>query len=147
MLRTMVFLGVVLAVAQPMQSPASAEALGGRKLAQVALPTRDLARAKAFYGEVLGLSFLFEASNMAFFDIGGMRLMIGADPALKPGGSVLYFDVPDIAAAAAQLEKRGVSFSGPAEVVQRTASFELKLREFEDPDGNHLALMASVPRR
>jgi len=35
---------------------------------------------------------------------------------------------------------------GPATTVQRTATHELKLREFFDPDGNALALMGMVAK-
>ena len=121
--------------------------LSGRKLAQVALTCRDLERSKAFYQGVLGLPFLFEVSGMMFFQLGGLRLMLGRE--LKPGspigGSVVYFDAPDIDALGPALETRGVKFFGPAQILQRTATHELKLREFFDPDGNALALMGMVP--
>ena len=42
------------------------------------------------------------------------------------------------------LERKGVRFLGPAEVVQRTAEGEIQLRFFRDPDGNLLALMGLV---
>jgi catechol 2,3-dioxygenase-like lactoylglutathione lyase family enzyme len=121
--------------------------LAGRKLAQVALTCRDLERSKAFYQGVLGLPFLFEASGMMFFQLDGLRLMVGRE--LKPdspiGGSVVYFDAPDIDMLGPALEARGVKFFGPAQTVQRTETHELKLREFLDPDGNALALMGMVP--
>src|SRR5262249_19765668 len=120
--------------------------LAGRKLVQVALTTRDPERSRAFYRDVLGLPFLFEASNMVFYQLGDMRLMVGAEPSMTPGGSVLYIDAPDIDSLGPELEKRGVRFLGPATVVQRSDKGELKLREFKDPDGNPLALMGFVPR-
>ena len=121
--------------------------LAGRGLMQVALTCRDLDRAKAFYLDVLGLKLLFEVSGMAFFQLDGIRLMIGLEhsPNQPLGGSVLYFDAPDIDALGAGLEARGVAFTGPAHVLQRTDSHELKLRTFLDPDGNALALMGMVP--
>src|SRR5215475_27259 len=93
-----------------------------RPFAQVGLTTRDLARAKSFYAETLGLPFLFEAANMLFFQLaGGVRLMVGLGDETKPiGGSLLYFDAPDIDAAGPALEAKGVKFLGPAVVVQRT---------------------------
>jgi methylmalonyl-CoA/ethylmalonyl-CoA epimerase len=121
--------------------------LAGRKLQQVALTCRDLERSKVFYRDTLGLTFMFEASGMLFFQLDGMRLMVGKEmtPNTPIGGSVVYFDAPDIDALGPALEARGVQFPGPAQVVQRTASHELKLREFRDPDGNALALMGLVP--
>jgi methylmalonyl-CoA/ethylmalonyl-CoA epimerase len=123
--------------------------LAGRKLVQVALTCRDLDRAKTFYRDTLGLPFLFEVSNMLFFQLEGTRLMVGKE--LKPdspiGGSMIYFDAPDMDALGPALEARGVRFLGPAVVLQRTGEHELKLREFLDPDGNALALMGMVPTK
>lgn len=122
--------------------------LAGRKLQQVALTCRDLDRAREFYRDTLGLSFMFEAGNMLFFQLDGLRLMVGKEerPGSPIGGSVLYFDAPDIDALGAALEAKGVVFLRPAETVQRTETHELKLRVFQDPDGNMLALMGLVPR-
>jgi catechol 2,3-dioxygenase-like lactoylglutathione lyase family enzyme len=118
--------------------------LAGRKLVQVALTTRDAERSKHFYRDLLGLQLLFEVPNMVFYQAGDLRLMVGVEASMTPGGSVLYFDAPDIDALGGELEQRGVRFEGAATVVQRTDKGELKLREFRDPDGNALALMGFV---
>lgn len=121
--------------------------LGNRRLAQVALTTRDIARSRHFYCNVLGLPLQFEAGGMLFFELPGQRLMIGAEnSASAPGGSILYFDAPDIDTLAPALEKKGVQFLGPAQTVQTTTTHDLKLRAFRDPDGNTLALMGMVAR-
>jgi catechol 2,3-dioxygenase-like lactoylglutathione lyase family enzyme len=119
--------------------------LAGRKLVQVALTTRDAERSKRFYRDTLGLQLLFEVSNMTFYQMGDLRLMVGVEPTMAPGGAVLYIDAPDIDTLGGELEKRGVRFGGAVTVVQRTEKGELKLREFRDPDGNALALMGFVP--
>ena len=129
----------------PSVNPA-APSLAGRKLVQVALTTRDPERSKQFYRDVLGLPLLFEVPNMTFYQLGDMRLMVGVEASMTPGGSVLYIDAPDIDKLGAELEQRGVRFSGAANVLQRTDKGELKLREFKDPDGNSLALMGLVPK-
>jgi catechol 2,3-dioxygenase-like lactoylglutathione lyase family enzyme len=125
----------------------SALTLDDRKLVQVGLTCRDLDRARAFYRDVLGLPLLFEAGNMLFFQLEGLRLMIGKEqqPGSSIGGSLIYFDAPDIDLLGPALEAKGIDFTGPATVVQRTETHELKLREFLDPDGNALALMGMVP--
>jgi catechol 2,3-dioxygenase-like lactoylglutathione lyase family enzyme len=122
--------------------------LAGRPLMQVGLTVRDLDRARAYYRDLLGLPLLFEVGGMMFFQLGGMRLMIGREHiAGQPiGGSLLYFDAPDFDALGRALEAKGVVFVGPAQVVQRTETHELKLREFLDPDGNALAIMGQVAR-
>ncbi|HXJ68203.1 MAG TPA: VOC family protein [Verrucomicrobiae bacterium] len=129
----------------PSTNPAP-PALAGRKLVQVALTTRDPERSKQFYRDVLGLTLLFEVPNMTFYQLGDVRLMVGDEASMTPGGSVLYIDAPDIDTLGGVLEQRGVRFLGPAAVVQRTDKGELKLREFRDPDGNALALMGFVPK-
>jgi predicted enzyme related to lactoylglutathione lyase len=123
--------------------------LKGRKLVQVALTCRDLDRARSFYRDTLGLPLMFEAGTMLFFDAGGQRLMIGREekPGGVIGGSLIYFDAPDIDALGPALEAKGVKFVGPATVVQSTQTHELKLREFFDPDGNALALMGMVAKK
>lgn len=122
--------------------------LAGRGLVQMGVTCRDLARAKAFYGGTLGLPFLFEVSNMLFFQLKDMRLMVGLE--MKPdspiGGAIIYFDAPDIDTLAPALEAKGVKFFGPVQVLQSTETHDLKLRSFRDPDGNGLALMGMVPK-
>lgn len=121
--------------------------LGGRKLVQVAFTCRDLDRSRSFYRDTLGLPLMFEAGNMLFFQLEGLRLMIGREenPGSPIGGAVIYFDAPDIDWLGAALEAKGVIFARRAETVQRTATHELKLRAFHDPDGNAIALMGMVP--
>jgi len=50
--------------------------VGITRLGQVAIPVHDVGRATTFYGDVLGLRFLFQAGQLAFFDCGGVRLML-----------------------------------------------------------------------
>jgi len=127
--------------------PAPSAGLGGHRLQQIALTTRDLGRAMAFYRDVLGLPHLFTTNNMAFFDLAGTRLMIALDrerPEAR-ATSVLYFDAPDFHATVAWLTAAGVSLEGGVETVQRNGEGELKLQQFRDPDGNALAVLGLVP--
>ena len=121
--------------------------LANAKIAQLLIPVEDFDKGVAFYRDVLGIPFLFAAPpQMAFFDCGGVRLLVGVMP---PGqkaqrGSAIYFQVPDIQAVFATLKEKGVAFVAPPHVVNRTAKTELWLSEFKDPDGNQLALMSDV---
>ena len=49
------------------------------RLQQVAETVADLEQAVDFYRDSLGLSMLMETNGMAFFDLDGTRLMLGAD--------------------------------------------------------------------
>ena len=46
-------------------------------IGQIAIRARDLPAAVAFYRDVLGLEYLFEAGTLAFFMCGDVRLMLG----------------------------------------------------------------------
>jgi catechol 2,3-dioxygenase-like lactoylglutathione lyase family enzyme len=125
---------------------ANSSQLANRSLVQVGLTCRDLDRSRAFYRDTLGLPLLFEAGNMLFFQLPALRLMIGtASRADQPiGGSIIYFDAPDVDELAASLESKGVRFTGPTQTLQRTPNGDLKLRTLYDPDGNAIGLMGIV---
>ena len=122
--------------------------LAGAKIGQLLIPVEDFEKGIAFYRDVLGLQFLFEAPpQMAFFNCGGIRLLVGVMPAGEKAqrGSAIYFQVEDIQAVHAELEANGVTFRAVPHVVHRMPKAELWLAEFYDPDGNQLALMSEVP--
>lgn len=117
------------------------------RIHQIALHVTDLGRSVAWYRDVLGLPFLFQAPNVAFFDCAGTRLMVsplGAGP-FRPSSSVLYFGAQDIEAAARILAGRGLAFGQAPHLVARLPDREVWLAEFADPDGNPLALMSEIP--
>ena len=121
--------------------------LANAKIAQLLVPVDDFDKGVAFYRDVLGIPFLFAAPpQMAFFDCGGVRLLVGTPPfgQTPQRGSAIYFLVPDIRAVHASLEAKGVRFTAAPHVVHRTPTAELWLAEFTDPDGNQLALMGEV---
>ena len=122
--------------------------LSNATVAQILIPVENLERSVQFYRETLGLPFLFTAPpQMAFFQCGTVRLLIGVLPAGQPAqrGSAVYFQVADIRAVFETLSARGVDFQAGPHVVHRTAEVELWLSEFRDPDGNQLALMGQGP--
>lgn len=121
--------------------------LANAKIAQLLIPVADFERGIAFYRDVLGIPFLFAAPpQMAFFDCGGVRLLVGVMPAdqVAQRGSAIYFQVPDIHAVFASLKDEGVAFKAEPHIVHRTPTIELWLAEFNDPDGNQLALMGEI---
>lgn len=110
-------------------------------IGQIARNVRDIEAAKAWYGQVLGLTLLYDFPSMAFFDLGGTRLYLQQAEAPGPE-SILYFRVADIEAAHAALAAKGVSFSRPPQMIHRHPDgTEEWLAFFSDPEGRPLALI------
>ena len=113
-------------------------------IGQVSRTVADLAASTAFYGEALGLPHLYTFGELAFFDCGGTRLYLHQTE-VAPESS-LYFQVPDIHAAAQALEAKGIAFLGAPHLIHRHADgTEEWMAFFTDPEGRTLALMAQVP--
>jgi catechol 2,3-dioxygenase-like lactoylglutathione lyase family enzyme len=113
-------------------------------IGQVARTVDDIAAARAWYGDVLGLPHLYSFGDLAFFDCGGLRLFLsqGEAPAAE---SVLYFDVADIRAAHDALAARGVRFTHAPHLIHRHANGpEEWMAFFEDNEGRPLAIMSRV---
>ena len=116
-------------------------------LAQVAIPVRDLDRAKAFYGERLGLAHLFDAPpGLTFFRCGETRLMLSRpEEPETAAGSILYYAVPDAAAAEAELEAAGIAFEEQARCIARVGDRDVWLAVCRDSEGNLVGLMSEQP--
>jgi methylmalonyl-CoA/ethylmalonyl-CoA epimerase len=126
-----------------MTTPSSAS-FGLSAVGQIALTVRDLDKAVAFYRDDLGIRHLFTVPpGMAFFDCGGIRLLLGLPQGDEPGrpGGIVYFRVASIEAVHRTLLDRGVAFETPPHLAARMPDHELWLAFFKDPDGNTLALM------
>ena len=117
-------------------------------LGQIALPVSDAGCAQAFYGDVLGLPFLYRYGDLVFFDCGGVRLLLEVPPqAEKPvhTGVCLYFKVIALENVYAELQAKGVVFTDQPHLIARMPDHELWMVFFSDPDGNTLALMEEKP--
>ena len=111
---------------------------------QISRRVRDIDAARKWYGETLGLRHLYSFGDLAFFDCGGMRLFLSEDddPAAE---SILYFRVPDIRAAHAELSGRGIEFTNAPHMIHRHEDgTEEWMAFFKDNDGRPLGLMAQV---
>jgi catechol 2,3-dioxygenase-like lactoylglutathione lyase family enzyme len=105
----------------------------------VSFLTQDIARAKRFYTETIGLEIETEGEYDLEFRAGQVTLdvfdpsSIGQPFAPSPAGLALR--VPDVAAARAELEAKGVEFDGDTR-----DSGVCHMAFFRDPDGNALIL-------
>jgi methylmalonyl-CoA/ethylmalonyl-CoA epimerase len=126
----------------------TSDAFGLSTIGQIAMTSHDIARTVQFYRDKLGIRLLFEAPpSMAFFDCGGVRLMLGPPEGAKDAvSSIVYFKVDDIQAAAATLKARGVEFERDPHLVAKMPDHDLWLAFFRDPDRNALALMCEIRR-
>jgi predicted enzyme related to lactoylglutathione lyase len=106
----------------------------------IGVPVRDVARAREFYGETLGLrESTPPGASWPEFETGNVTLgifqpeRVGRPFASSPAPIALR--VADVADARRRLEEAGVSFEG--DIVD---SGVCHMAFFEDPDGNALML-------
>ena len=118
------------------------------RIGQIAINVHDVARAVQFYRDTLGMRFLFEVPKLAFFDCGGVRLMLSLPESKEfdHPGSVLYYKVADINASHAALKARGVEFIDEPHLIARMPDHDLWMVFLHDSEGNTLGLMSEVPR-
>ena len=113
------------------------------RIGQIAVPVTDLPRAVDFYRDTLGMKFLLQVPNLAFFDCSGVRLMLDVPQDKSEHRSfVLYFKVGDINSAFETLSSRGVPFEDKPHMIAKMPDHELWITFFRDPDRNLLALMS-----
>jgi catechol 2,3-dioxygenase-like lactoylglutathione lyase family enzyme len=111
----------------------------------VSVPTKDLAAAREFYGDVLGLepSKLWQRTGQeplgAEFETGTVTIALIACEQVgiefQPNKVPIALQVDDVEAARAELESRGVTFQGDT-----IDSGVCHQAIFQDPDGNSLDL-------
>ena len=115
-------------------------------IGQIAVNVHDLPLAVSFSRDTLGLKFLFEVPSMAFFDINGIRLMLGKPEKAEfdHPASIIYYKVRDLRETHKQLVSKSVIFASDPHLVARMPDHELWMAFFKDPDGNLLALMSEL---
>jgi catechol 2,3-dioxygenase-like lactoylglutathione lyase family enzyme len=105
----------------------------------VSFLTQDIPRAKHFYSEIIGLELESEGPDDMEFRAGQVTLDVfnpasqGQPFAPTLGGMALR--VPDVDAARAELEAKGIVFDG--ETLETSVC---RMAFFRDPDGNLLML-------
>jgi catechol 2,3-dioxygenase-like lactoylglutathione lyase family enzyme len=106
------------------------------------LPITDYERAKAFYGETLGLPLSKEYGRVpgAEYETGNLTLVVFdfsavGQTGMRPNGGPVALRVDDVPSAREELEARGVQFLG--ETIDSGVCHQAI---FRDPDGNTLIL-------
>lgn len=117
------------------------------KLSAVRLFVRELAPARAFYAEALGLQLTQDGSQFGYFlfESGGVHIVVelvgpqapAEEQALVGRFSGVSFAVADIDGEYTRLAALGVRFAGPPE----TQPWGGRLATFQDPSHNELQLV------
>ena len=100
----------------------------------------DLARARAWYAQVLGIEPYFAAPFYVGFGVRGYELGLQPDPEeglTGLGGAVPYWGVPDAAAAHARLLSLGAAPLSPV----REVGEGIQVAVVKDPFGNALGII------
>ena len=119
------------------------ETAGLGAIGQIAVNVREVERATAFYRDTLGMRHLFSIPQAAFFDCGGVRLMLGTaeTPEHDHPASIIYYRVEDIEAAHTVLAGRGAEFVDTPHLIARMPDHELWMCFLRDSEGNTVGLM------
>jgi predicted enzyme related to lactoylglutathione lyase len=123
----------------------------GDKNLKAFVSTIDAKRAKTFYRDALGLTFLSEDQYALEFDANGTLLRVTIVPELNPQGfTVLGWNVPDISDMIKLLNKKEIvcnqyDFLEQDDLGIWTAPGGSKVAWFNDPDGNILSLTEILP--
>jgi len=108
--------------------------------------TTDAARARAFYGDVLGLRLVSDEAFALVFESEGTTVRVQKVARMTPSPyTVLGWSVPDIDTTMERLRSGGVQFEsfglpGQDEAGVWTAGDGTRVAWFKDPDGNVLSL-------
>jgi len=112
-----------------------------QKVAFTMYPVKEMPRARAFYGETLGLGpgSGGPSSPWVEFDLPGggclaITTVTSQEPSASAGGSIA-FEVDDLLATIAELKSKGVSFLDDS-----IESPVCRMAIIRDPDGNSIIL-------
>ncbi len=113
------------------------------------VPTRDPARARPFYRDVLGLQFISEDGFATVFRAHGVTVRIanvaGVPDFVPAPFTILGWNVPDVATTVRDLAAAGVVFERYPGMSQDAlgiwdAPSGARVAWFKDPDGNILSV-------
>jgi len=126
------------------KEPAMGTPLQLGPVGQINRTVKDVAAARRWYEDVLGLPHLYSFGDLAFFDCGGMRLFLSQGDG-PPADCVIYFRVDDVRSAHETLAARGIEFINAPHMIHKHADgTEEWMAFFKDNEGRPLAIMAQV---
>ncbi|WP_374431982.1 VOC family protein [Tabrizicola sp.] len=113
-------------------------------LSQIARRVENLDRARRFWRETLGIPELYAFPGLAFFDLGGTRLML-RETGRREEADILYLRTSDIAASHADLTEKGASMTGAPHMIHKHPDgAEEWMAFFKDDEGRDLALHSLI---
>jgi methylmalonyl-CoA/ethylmalonyl-CoA epimerase len=119
------------------------------QLGQIAIAVSNTDAAEAFYGGVLGLRKLYRYGDLCFFDCAGVRLMLSPPEngaTVEAGQGAIYFRVPDLLLATAELRARGADIVSQPHLTAPMPDHDLWMAFCRDPDGHLVGLMMEAPK-
>src|SRR5262245_54768640 len=112
----------------------------------VQLGVSDLDRSIRFYERVLEFKVRERRDDLEFAHVAtnvpGLEIGLSRGGSVGTGGAIVNLSVGDVVSARRLLESRGVTFSGPTQVIPG----KVALAGFADPDGNRLRLARPPPK-
>lgn len=117
------------------------------KLSQISRRVENLNRARTFWHETVGIPELYAFPGLAFFDLGGARLML-RETGRRDEADILYLSTADIGADHAALQARGAGMTGAPHMIHRHPDgAEEWMAFFKDDEGRDLALHSVIASR
>ncbi|HMZ04708.1 MAG TPA: VOC family protein [bacterium] len=115
-----------------------------KTLGQIAMHVTHLDVMEDFYKNTVGLTHLFTVPNrLSFFDLGGVRLMLGiAEPGeYALSRPILYYKTSHLDEEFARLKSVGVVVVHQPQLVAPMPDHDLWMAFFKDPEDNTLGIM------
>jgi predicted enzyme related to lactoylglutathione lyase len=109
----------------------------GLRTCVVHVRTEQLAAAKAWYASVVGVAPYFDTPYYVGFNVGGFELGLHPEGEPGPGGVVVYWGTPDIAAEVKRLVGLGAKVVSDVQDVGEG----IKVATVADPFGNHFGVI------
>lgn len=111
-----------------------------KQIGVVMLGAKEIARSITFYRDTLGLTLKMAFEGFAFFDGGGVTLVLSEALAQASssmvGATEVVFSVPDVRAAHEALAAKGIEFT----IAPRQVSGPMWAANFRDPEGHGLSV-------